>query len=90
MNNKVGFTAETLDFNSVVDLVDYYRNCSLEEHNPTLKTSLKFPLSFRNDSTTPTASESGIVVLNQIPKHRVSRILYVYICYTYLVHQKRE
>jgi phosphoinositide-3-kinase regulatory subunit len=67
VNGNVGFTKETLDFDSVVDLVDYYRHCSLEEHNPALKTSLKFPL-IRTKQKTTQIDEDEALVPDRMPK----------------------
>lgn len=78
VDGKIGFTHKTLDYDSVVDLIDYYRNSSLEEHNPTLKTSLKFPLvrGGRNESPMPTAEdEAAIVPPDQAPKSLVNASL---------------
>ncbi|CAD5208822.1 unnamed protein product [Bursaphelenchus xylophilus] len=43
-DDRCGFTTQNLDFTSVVELIEYYRHRSLEDYNPTLKTSLRFPL----------------------------------------------
>ncbi|CAD5206157.1 unnamed protein product [Bursaphelenchus okinawaensis] len=42
--DRCGFTPQNLDFSSVVELIEYYRHRSLEDYNPALKTSLRFPL----------------------------------------------
>ncbi|XP_043281420.1 phosphatidylinositol 3-kinase regulatory subunit alpha isoform X2 [Venturia canescens] len=59
-NGKYGFS-EPYDFHSVIDLVDYYRNCSLDHYNSILDIKLLYPVSrFQQDdeiaSTTDTAN----------------------------------
>ena len=43
-NGRYGF-AEPYIFGSVIDLVDYYRICSLADYNPTLDIKLLYPIS---------------------------------------------
>jgi phosphoinositide-3-kinase regulatory subunit len=43
-NGKYGFS-EPYNFNSVIDLVDHYRNCSLAQYNATLDIKLLYPVS---------------------------------------------
>lgn len=43
-NGKYGFS-EPYKFHSVIDLVEYYRNCSLSQYNPTLDIKLLYPVS---------------------------------------------
>ncbi|XP_058794763.1 phosphatidylinositol 3-kinase regulatory subunit alpha-like isoform X2 [Phymastichus coffea] len=48
-NSKYGFS-EPYTFNSVVELVDHYRNCSLSQYNSTLDIRLLYPVSrFQQD-----------------------------------------
>ncbi|XP_051171455.1 phosphatidylinositol 3-kinase regulatory subunit alpha isoform X2 [Leptopilina boulardi] len=43
-NGKYGFS-EPYNFQSVIELVDYYRNCSLAQYNSTLDIKLLYPIS---------------------------------------------
>lgn len=43
-NGKYGFS-DPHNFHSVVELVDYYRNCSLSQYNSTLDIKLLYPVS---------------------------------------------
>lgn len=43
-NGKYGFS-EPYNFHSVIELVDYYRNCSLAQYNSTLDIKLLYPIS---------------------------------------------
>ncbi|XP_044016208.1 phosphatidylinositol 3-kinase regulatory subunit alpha isoform X2 [Aphidius gifuensis] len=43
-NGKYGFS-EPYNFNSVIDLVDHYRNCSLAQYNSILDIKLLYPIS---------------------------------------------
>lgn len=43
-NGKYGFS-EPFSFHSVIELVDYYRNCSLAQYNSTLDIKLLYPVS---------------------------------------------
>ncbi|KAL3097785.1 hypothetical protein niasHS_000520 [Heterodera schachtii] len=43
--DKCGFTRETLDFDSISSLVQFYRTCSLKEFNERLDLCLLYPLS---------------------------------------------
>lgn len=43
MNNKYGFSSPCT-YNTLMDLVLHYSENSLEQHNPNLTTTLKFPL----------------------------------------------
>ncbi|XP_014206200.1 phosphatidylinositol 3-kinase regulatory subunit alpha isoform X2 [Copidosoma floridanum] len=43
-NGKYGFS-EPYNFNSVIDLVEHYRNCSLAQYNSTLNIKLLIPIS---------------------------------------------
>lgn len=43
-NGKYGFS-EPYNFHSVIELVDYYRNCSLAQYNSTLDIKLLYPVS---------------------------------------------
>ncbi|XP_034944744.1 phosphatidylinositol 3-kinase regulatory subunit alpha isoform X2 [Chelonus insularis] len=48
-NGKYGFS-EPYNFHSVIDLVDYYRTCSLAQYNSTLDIKLLYPVSkFQQD-----------------------------------------
>ncbi|XP_057324263.1 uncharacterized protein LOC130666941 isoform X2 [Microplitis mediator] len=48
-NGKYGFS-EPYNFHSVIELVDYYRNCSLAQYNSTLDIKLLYPISkFQQD-----------------------------------------
>ncbi|XP_043525585.1 phosphatidylinositol 3-kinase regulatory subunit alpha isoform X2 [Frieseomelitta varia] len=48
-NGKYGFS-EPYNFHSVIELVDYYRNCSLAQYNSTLDIKLLYPVSrFQQD-----------------------------------------
>ncbi|XP_076751688.1 phosphatidylinositol 3-kinase regulatory subunit alpha isoform X2 [Xylocopa sonorina] len=48
-NGKYGFS-EPYNFHSVIELVDYYRNCSLAHYNSTLDIKLLYPVSrFQQD-----------------------------------------
>lgn len=68
VDDKVGFTPEAMDFDSVVDLIEHYRNCSLEEHNSALITSLKFPLIRGQRNESPMPSIDADVISDQVPK----------------------
>lgn len=41
---KCGFTPETMEFDSVVDLLEHYKGASLKEFNEALDVRLQFPL----------------------------------------------
>lgn len=82
---RVGFTPRTLDFDSVVDLVDYYRHCSLEEHNETLRTSLRFPLQRdaggggggggdERETTTTTRASTSVTVASSSPTSTAANV----------------
>ncbi|XP_072751264.1 uncharacterized protein Pi3k21b [Anoplolepis gracilipes] len=43
-NGKYGFS-DPYNFHSVIELVDYYRNCSLAQYNSVLDTKLLYPIS---------------------------------------------
>jgi hypothetical protein len=42
--DKCGFTPDCLDFESIADLVQFYRTCSLRDFNERLDTCLLHPL----------------------------------------------
>lgn len=44
-NGKYGFSEPYLDFSSVIDLVNHYRNVSLSQYNATLDVKLLYPVS---------------------------------------------
>ncbi|KAI6208458.1 SH2 domain containing protein [Aphelenchoides besseyi] len=66
-DGHVGFTPETLDFESVVDLVEYFKQTSLEEHNPALKTPLKFPL-LRDSNSIVESSQEKSLIPDRVPR----------------------
>ena len=43
-NGKCGFNIESMDFDSILHLVDAHRECPLTEYNPDLNVPLTFPL----------------------------------------------
>lgn len=61
-NEKYGFTPETLDFNSLPELILFYRKNSLKDFNEKLDTCLMYPL-VRN-STSLKSSQEVIFSLN--------------------------
>lgn len=44
-NGKYGFVETQMDFNSVNELIEYYRSNSLGRHNKSLDINLKYPMS---------------------------------------------
>lgn len=60
-NGKYGFS-EPYKFHSVIDLVEYYRNCSLSQYNPTLDIKLLYPVSrFQQDDEIVSTDMANVV-----------------------------
>ncbi|XP_012277120.1 phosphatidylinositol 3-kinase regulatory subunit alpha [Orussus abietinus] len=61
-NGKYGFS-EPYNFHSVVELVDYYRNCSLAQYNSTLDIKLLYPISrFQQEDEISSTTDMANVV----------------------------
>lgn len=60
-NGKYGFS-EPYNFNSVIDLVDYYRNCSLAQYNSSLDIKLLYPVSKFQDDEIASTTDIGKVI----------------------------
>ncbi|KAI1732601.1 SH2 domain-containing protein [Ditylenchus destructor] len=58
VDGRCGFTKDTLDFYSVVELVEFYRINSLKEFNEKLDTSLMYPLANSNAESEEKSSKS--------------------------------
>ncbi|OXU28354.1 hypothetical protein TSAR_008311 [Trichomalopsis sarcophagae] len=63
---KYGFS-EPYNFNSVIDLVDHYRNCSLAQYNATLDIKLLYPVSrFQQDDEIASTTDMAKVIAKYI------------------------
>ncbi|XP_066580977.1 phosphatidylinositol 3-kinase regulatory subunit alpha isoform X2 [Prorops nasuta] len=61
-NGKYGFS-EPYNFHSVIELVDYYRNCSLAQYNSTLDIKLLYPVSrFQQEDEIASTSDMANVI----------------------------
>ena len=65
-NGKYGFS-EPYNFHSVIDLVEYYRNCSLAQYNSTLDIKLLYPISrFQQEDEISSTTDTAKVVQKYI------------------------
>ncbi|KAK1136130.1 hypothetical protein K0M31_000697 [Melipona bicolor] len=69
-NGKYGFS-EPYNFHSVIELVDYYRNCSLAQYNSTLDIKLLYPVSrFQQDDEIASTTDMANVAQKYVELDR--------------------
>ncbi|CAD6201235.1 GSCOCG00000040001-RA-CDS [Cotesia congregata] len=74
-NGKYGFS-EPYNFHSVIELVDYYRNCSLAQYNSTLDIKLLYPVSRfqQDDEITSTTKDMPDVIKKLIDLNKKAEV----------------
>ena len=79
--------AEPLEFSSVMALIEYYQEHSLQPYSPKLDITLMEPVSkfdsYEVESEGPHGRNGKVVcnLIGLIPKHLYCRFIFMYLCY---------